>query len=116
MALSRGASSADAGIAVANQQTPTAMYEFGLAQQALVNGVSLIAPINALPLLFNEEATFMPTETVSIFLSSYAGNGVPLAGVPTNALTIELTPQTPVASVGFNDATNAFYLVSLEPP
>jgi hypothetical protein len=87
-------------------------YGFGLAQYATVNNTQTFAPLNAMPVLYNEDATFTPIETVSIFLSSYDNNGVVISQVASNALTVQLTSQNPVANVGFNDSNNTFYLES----
>lgn len=90
----------------------TATYNFGLAQQAIVNNVPTFAPLNAQPIPFNMEATFTPQETVSIFLSAYVNNGVVISQVASNALSVTLTSQSPVANIGFNDSLNSFYLMS----
>jgi len=93
---------------MSNQQN--GMFSFGLSQQAMVNNVPVNAPLNAMPVLYNEGASFTPEETVSIFLSSSSNNGVVLSQVASNALTVTLTSQNPNASIGFNDTTNSFYL------
>lgn len=90
-------------------------FNFGLAQQATVNNVTTFAPLNAMPVLFNEQASFTPEETVSIFLSSYVNNGVVISQVASNALVVTLTSQTPTANIGFNDASNTFYLLDSAP-
>ncbi len=95
-----------------DNQMSNGFFNFGLAQQATVNNVSTLAPLNAQPVLYNESASFTPIETISIFLSSYSNNGVVISQVASNALVVQLTSQSPTASVGFNDATNTFYLVS----
>ncbi|WP_437962987.1 hypothetical protein WME76_48155 (plasmid) [Sorangium sp. So ce119] len=86
-------------------------FNFGLAQQATVNNTATLAPLNSVPVLFNEEVSFTPIETVSIFLSSYINNGVVISQIAGAALTVQLTSQSPTATVGFNDATNEFYLI-----
>jgi hypothetical protein len=91
-----------------NAQVTT--FSFGLSQQAVVNGQSTtFVPLNAVPVMHNQQATFSPGKTVYIFLSTNLGNGVVISAVPDQALKVTLTPQTPVA-IGFNDATNTFYL------
>lgn len=94
---------------IANQ-TASPPLSFGLAQQAAVNSVACTGPLNALSVLYNELGTFMPTDSIWIFLSGYADGGVVGGPVPSNALQIVLTAQQPAANVGFNDADNAFYL------
>jgi hypothetical protein len=91
-----------------NQQN--GMFSFGLSQQAMVNNVPVNAPLNAIPVLNNESASFTPEETISIFLSNSANNGVVLSQVASNALTVTLSSQNPKASIGFNDSSNTFYL------
>jgi hypothetical protein len=86
-------------------------FNFGLSQQAIVNGSqSAFAPLNAIPVLNNQQATFSPIDTVYIFLSTYCGDGVVISGAPGQALAVTLTPQTPVAKIAFNETTNTFYL------
>jgi hypothetical protein len=88
------------------------MFNFGLSQQALVNGTQVMAPLNAIPVLNNEQATFTPEESVSIFLSTSTNNGVVLSQVAGNALPVTLTSQNPTANIGFTDSTNSFYLLA----
>jgi hypothetical protein len=88
------------------------MFSFGLSQQAMVNNVPVIAPLNAIPVLYNQMATFTPKENVSIFLSNIIDNGIVLSQVASNALTVTLTSQSPMANIAFNDSTNTFYLVA----
>lgn len=93
-----------------NEQGTT--FNFGLSQQAIINdSQSAFAPLNAVPVLNNQQATLSPTETVYIFLSTYCGDGVLINCVPGQALAVALTPQTPVTkNIAFNDTTNTFYL------
>lgn len=93
--------------------TPTGVYSFGLAQQAMVNSVASLTPLNAMPVLFNEQATFVPEEAVSIFLSSCRVAGTVIPPPTEAALTFTLSSQNATARVGFNDATNEFYLISI---
>ena len=85
-------------------------FSFGLAQQAVVNNVSTMAPLNAIPVLVNEGASFTPYETISVFLSASVDNGVVLSQVSSNALAVTLRSQNPSATIGFNDTNNTFYL------
>ncbi|GJM09187.1 MAG: hypothetical protein DHS20C11_14630 [Lysobacteraceae bacterium] len=89
-----------------------AMITAGLYQSALVNGNNSAGPLNAVPVLFDEHATFEPTETIMIFLSNYGSTGTVLNtdGVEGNVLTVTYT-SNPVANIKFNDATNSFQLV-----
>jgi hypothetical protein len=100
---------------VSDQVSAPSPLQFGLAQTANVNGVSVTAPLNAVPVLYNQQATFTPQEQISIFLSSYQNNGVVISQVAGNALNVTLSSQNPIANVGFNDATNSFYLQSAAP-
>ena len=83
-------------------------FSFGLAQQAVINNAPTTAPLNACPVLYNETASFCPTQQVSIFLSSCSVGGTI---IPTfaNALTLQLSTQNPGANLGFNDVTHEFY-------
>ena len=94
------------------QNAQGGMFSFGLSQQAIVNNVPIMAPLNAIPVLNNEGATFTPEETVSIFLSNVVNNGVVLSQVASNALVVTLSSQTPSASIGFTNTSNTFYMVS----
>lgn len=86
------------------------MLNFGLSQSATVNNVTINAPLNAIPVGNNENASFTPEENVSIFLSNSVNNGVVLSQVAGNALAVTLSSQNPTANIGFTDATNTFYL------
>jgi len=88
---------------------------FGLAQQATVNGQSAYAPLNCVPVLYNQQVSFTPIETLSIFLSNYTDNGVVISQVAGNALVVELTSQQPTATIGFNGTNNTFYLAGTAP-
>ena len=96
-----------------NQQT--GMFNFGLSQQAMVNNVPVMAPLNAIPVLTGESATFTPEETVSVFLSNVVNNGVVLSQVASNALVVTLTSAHPAANIGFTDSSHSFYLASAPP-
>jgi hypothetical protein len=85
---------------------------FGLAQEATVNGTTVMSPLNATRVGNAQSATFTPIETVSIYLSSFSNNGVVISQVAGSALVVQLTSQKPVANIGFNNATNSFFLVS----
>ncbi|AGA27233.1 hypothetical protein Sinac_2949 [Singulisphaera acidiphila DSM 18658] len=95
-----------------DNQMPTPPFSFGLAQQATVNSVQAFAPLNALPVLNNETANFLPTGEIWLFLTSIEECGTVMEAVPDNALSISLTRQQPAVNVGFNDSTNTFYLNS----
>ncbi len=94
---------------MSNQQG--GMFNFGLSQQAVVNNVMTMAPLNAIPVLQNQVASFTPIQTISVFLSNASNSGTVLGQVPYNALTFSLSSQV-AANIGFNDASNSFYLLS----
>lgn len=83
---------------------------FGLAQQARINGTAALAPLNAVPVLMNEQAMFQVVERVSVCLTSFENNGVVISSVAGNALAVALTSANPSAALAFHDATNSFYL------
>ena len=92
---------------VQNQQGVNNLH-FGLAQVAQLNGGSTApVPINVMPVLNNELATFQPEETVSVFLQAYQNNGVVISDVTGKACTVTLKADTPV-TLTFNDSTNQF--------
>ena len=82
---------------------------FGLLAAASVNETSVNAPLNLQAVLYNQTATFTPTESVTIFLSTAAGNGAVIPYIGSAGLTVPVTSGTPV-NIGFNDNTNEFYV------
>ncbi len=58
-------------------------FSLGLAQQAIINNARMTAPLNACPVLYNETASFCPTERVSVFLSSCSVGGTIIPTLPT---------------------------------
>jgi hypothetical protein len=104
-----GAAGGPNALNVANLQSGMALA-FGVAQHATVNGSNVLAPTNAVTMLYNQTASFTPTGQVFIFLSSISNNGVVLSQIPSSALAVTLTSQNPAANIGFNDATNTFFL------
>ncbi len=88
------------------------MITSGLYQGAVVNGNSSSSPLNAVPVLYNETATFTPIETIQIFLSSYDNNGMVISEVASDALTVTYTTDL-VQQIYFDDATNTFQMGSL---
>lgn len=84
---------------------------FGLSQQANVNGTTVTAPINAIPVLNNETVSFTPEVTVTIFLSNVTNNGVVISDVYSTPLTVTLTSTAPAANIGFIDENNTFYQI-----
>jgi hypothetical protein len=89
-------------------QNASPPFSFGLLQKATVNSPGTPAAVNALQVLFNEQAYFGISNDVKIFLASCAGGGTVLAQIPDNALTVQLTAQAPAANIGFNGS--AFFL------
>ena len=85
------------------------MVTAGLVQAAAVNGSSLAAPMCAVPILYNQSGAFTPIETIQVFTSFYANNGMVISSVAGNALTIQYTTNT-TASIKYNDQTNTFIL------
>jgi len=87
-------------------------FGMGLAQQAMVNNVQTFAPLNVSTVLANENASFTPEITLSVFLSSVQNNGSVLSQVAGNAFSFTLTSQAPSINLDFNDSTNTFYAAS----
>ena len=99
------------GAYTVNNQMPSDNFKFGLAQQAVVNNVSVLAPLNAVPLLYNEAFAFIPQEDISIFLSGCAGNGTALSLIPPTVMPITVGGARAAVEVGFDGGTNSFYLI-----
>lgn len=79
------------GVANRDSQSLT----FGLVQGITgAGGNSPNAPINAVPLLTQETATFTPTEKLSIFLSAEFDNGAVVTDVESPALALDFTTET----------------------
>jgi hypothetical protein len=97
---------------VDNQESSNS-FSFGMAQEATVNGTETMAPLNAVPVLADESVSFTPELQISVFLSSATNNGSVLSQVAGNACTFTLTSQTPTANLGFDDASNTFFVNSL---
>jgi hypothetical protein len=87
------------------------MITSGLYQTAVVNGTPKSSPLNATPVPFGDTATFTPIEKVQVFVSSYQNNGLVIAEVTSQALTVDFTTQ-PTQSIIYDAATNQFVLGS----
>ena len=88
-------------------------FNFGLTQQANVDGRSIMSPVNAVPVLQSQQVSLIPEETVSVFLTSFGNSGVILSSVPGNALEVNLTAQNPTATLQYSQATGSFQLQSM---
>jgi hypothetical protein len=96
---------------VVSNATPTGSYAFGLAQTAVVNSVPTLAPFCVMPVLYNEQAYFNPTNVISTFLSSAKAPGAVLLA-PSNACDVTVTSGSNGPTLGFNDQTNLFFQLS----
>lgn len=94
-----------------SNQMERGSFSFGLAQSALVNNVQVLAPLSALPLLYNEEVSLMPEENIMVFLSPYGNNGTVIPQVSDNALNLNLSSQYPSVNINFDNNSNSFYLI-----
>lgn len=83
-------------------------YAFGLMQSATINDVSALAPISAVPVLYNQAAFVSPADVISIFLSSATTGGTVLP-VPSNAFSVAASAGATGPTIGFNDRTNMFF-------
>lgn len=81
---------------------------FGLAQLATVSGVSQMGPTNVVSVYQNMNTAFVPSETVSLFLSQMSQNGQVLSNIPGNALTMTLSSASPVANVVYDSGSGRF--------
>lgn len=85
------------------------MITGGLVQGAVVNGSSVLSPICAVGILFNQQAIFTPIETVQVYTSSYSNNGIVITQVSGNALNVAYTTNS-TASISYNDQNNQFIM------
>ena len=77
-------------------------------QSATINDVSALAPISAVPVLYNQAAFVSPADVISIFLSSATTGGTVLP-VPSNAFSVAASAGATGPTIGFNDRTNMFF-------
>jgi hypothetical protein len=99
-----------AAYVIANN-TPGTIYGFGLAQSAVVNNVTTLAPFCAAPVLYNQAIYFTPADVVAVFLSS-ASTGGTILPPPFNPLDVSAGGGAAEPIVGFNDQTNTFFVMS----
>nr|WP_316656413.1 hypothetical protein [uncultured Gellertiella sp.] len=85
------------------------MVTAGLLQGATVNGGSISAAICASGVLFNQTGLFTPIETIQVYTSSYANNGIVISQVAGNALTVQYTTNQS-ADIQYNDQQNQFIM------
>lgn len=101
----------DAGVnnyGIQNHYDTAQQLTFGVAQSVTANGTAFEAnPLNAVPVLFNQEAIFTPIEKVTIFLQGKFDNGVILTEVQGGALTVDLT-NNPSQAVHYDAAKGKF--------
>ena len=96
---------------VVSNAMPLGSYALGLAQAATINNVPTLAPLCAVPVLFNEAVYFNPSDLIAIFLSSSSSGGSVIPP-PANALNVVVKPGATATTIGFNDQTNLFYSIS----
>lgn len=96
---------------VVGNATPTGSFSFGLAQAAVVNGASILAPVCVAPVLYNQAAYFSPTTVIATFLSTAEAPGTILP-MPSNAFEIAMPSGSGGPTLGFNDQTNTFFQLS----
>jgi Ca2+-binding RTX toxin-like protein len=89
------------------------MITSGLYQPVLVNGTPTAAPLNALAIPYQDEATFTPLHRVQVFTSSVQESGVVISSVITDALEVDLT-QGSTRTIHYDDSTNQFRVGSLQ--
>ncbi len=97
---------------VVSNATPSGSFAFGLAQVTTVNNVTALAPFCAAPVLCNETAYFNPTAVIATFLSTAKTAGAILPAAPSNAFDAIVKPGNGGPTLGFNDRTNTFFLLS----
>ena len=96
---------------VSNQQSPSQNWTMGLAQSAHVNGaMKQLAALNAMDVPYATNASFTPTENVSIWLSSFTTDGTVIAQTSGGALAVSLNPKQTTANIGFDNSMNSFVL------
>ncbi len=93
---------------VVSNTTPSGSFAFGLAQAAVVNNVSRLAPFCVVPVLYNEAAYFNPTQVIATFLSSAKASGAVLPA-PSNTCDVVVASGSNGPTLGFNDQTNLFF-------
>lgn len=86
------------------------VWQFGLAQEVTVNGVTHTSPLNIISGMYNDQIVFTPEETVYVFLSAYANNGSVISSVTNNALQVVLTSVATTANLIFNSSNDEFQI------
>lgn len=83
---------------------------FGLAQSVTVNSNPFDAnPLNAVPVLTQQKATFTAIEIISVFLHSQFNNGVVISEILGPPLEVDLTGD-PVQTIHYDPAQGKFVL------
>ena len=80
-----------------------------LIQGATVNGTDVSAPMCAVGILYNQSGLFTPIETIQVFTSFYANNGMVISSVAGSALQVTYTTNTS-AAITYNTDQNKFIL------
>jgi len=77
--------------------TTTKMLTFGLAQDVTANGINYAGkPINAVPVMYNESATFTPHERIKIFMQSNLDDGMVISRIKSDSLSLDFTDKTDI--------------------
>ncbi len=88
-------------------------FTFGMAQSVTANGSKYdAAPLNAVPVLSNEQATFTPIEIVSVFLHAQFNNGVIISNITSKALDVDLTSE-PSVTIHYSSSQGEFIMGAL---
>lgn len=96
---------------VVSNAMPSGSFAFGMAQAAIINNVSTLAPFCVVPVLYNEAAYFSPTAVIATFLSSAKAAGTILPA-PSDAFDTVVASGSNGPTLGFNDQTNLFFQLS----
>lgn len=93
---------------IANQYSQ--QFTFGMAQSVTANGSKFDAsPLNAVPVLSNEDATFTPIEKIKVFLHAHFNNGVIITNITSKALEVDLT-NSPKVTIKYDKASGKFVM------
>jgi hypothetical protein len=85
-------------------------FTFGMAQSVTANGNAFEAsPLNAVPVLSNQNALFTPIERVKVFLFANFDNGVIISNITSNALEVDLT-QIANRTIKYDQASGTFLM------
>ena len=83
-------------------------FTFGIAQSVTANGNKFNAnPLNAVPVMSKEKATFTPIEKLTVFLQGQFNNGAIISDITSDALVVDMT-SNPSVTIHYDSSQGKF--------